>query len=104
MPLYTYECSNPKCPSGGQFTARQLMREEPLDRCPACGEAAERIITPIGLAAPLGDTRYRDLGFTKLVRRDKGVYENVTASDGESRYYEADKPETMPHLHKKITD
>jgi hypothetical protein len=44
------------------------------------------------------------MGFTKLVRRDDGVYENVTARDGDSRYMLRDKPETMPNLKKTIRD
>jgi len=46
----------------------------------------------------------RDLGFTKLVKRDDGVYENVTARDGDSRYMERDKPDTIPNLRKTIRD
>ena len=38
------------------------------------------------------------------MRRDAGVYENVTALDGESRYFKAGKKATAPHLHKKIRD
>lgn len=104
MPLYTYECPNPACPSGGRFTTRQSMKDDPLDHCPHCDGAVERIITPTGLAAPTGDAQYKDMGFTKLVRRDKGVYENVTATGSESRYFEAGKPETMPHFNQRIAD
>ena len=43
-------------------------------------------------------------GFTKLVKRDDGVYENVTARNGDSRYMERGKPETVPDLSKTITD
>ena len=46
----------------------------------------------------------RDLGFTKLVKRDDGVYENVTRREGESRYMHRDKPDTIPHLHNTISD
>jgi hypothetical protein len=38
------------------------------------------------------------------LRRDDGVYENVTRREGESRYMERDKPETMPDLNKTIKD
>jgi len=38
------------------------------------------------------------------VRRDDGVYENVTARDGESRYVRQGKPETLPNLKKIIRD
>jgi hypothetical protein len=46
----------------------------------------------------------RSLGFTKLVKRDKGVYENVTAIDGEKRYMKADDPSAIPHINRKVGD
>jgi hypothetical protein len=51
-----------------------------------------------------GNSQYRELGFTKLVKRDHGVYENVTAIDGEKRYMRAGDPDSLPHLHRKIQD
>ena len=36
------------------------------------------------------------MGFTKLVKRDDGVYENVTRLPGESRYMEKGKADTLP--------
>jgi hypothetical protein len=44
------------------------------------------------------------MGFTKLVKRDNGIYENVTATGKESRYWDASKPETKPDLKSKISD
>lgn len=104
MPTYAYECSNPACPSGGGFTETQSIRDGALRVCPHCGGRVERVIRPVGLAAPAGEARLRDLGFAKLVRRDKGVYENVTAMDHESRYYRADRPETMPDIRRRVGD
>ena len=52
----------------------------------------------------LEDTDLRDKGFAKLVRRDNGVYENVTALEGESRYWDANKPETMPDIKRRVSD
>jgi len=63
-----------------------------------------RIIARPNINRPKGDTELRDLGFTKLVRRDDGVYENVTARDGESRYMVKGRPETMPDVKKNIKD
>ncbi len=40
----------------------------------------------------------------KLVKRDEGVYENVTRTGKESRYMEAGKPETLPDIQRKISD
>ena len=53
---------------------------------------------------PRTDSDLKRMGFTKLVRRDKGVYENVTAAGGESRIWDVNKPDSNPHLHKKIRD
>jgi hypothetical protein len=64
----------------------------------------EKLMPLPGISVPTGDTKYKEMGFTKLVKRDQGVYENVTATDGESRYMKANDPSTMPHLHKKISD
>ena len=50
------------------------------------------------------NSEYRSLGFTKLVKRDKGVYENVTAIDGEKRYMKADDPDSIPHINRKVGD
>ena len=104
MPTYLYECLNPGCPGGGRFSHHQSMRDEPLARCPHCGEAVERLIVPAMLSAPTGDADLKGKGFAKLVRRDKGVYENVTALDHESRFWHADKPETFPDIKRRVTD
>ena len=104
MPRYIYECDNAKCPCGGVFEEFQSIKEDALTVCPHCGGAVSRIVRPVGLAAPTGDLELRDKGFAKLVRRDKGVYENVTAMDHESRYYHAGRPETMPDIKRRITD
>lgn len=53
---------------------------------------------------PVSDSHLKNLGFTKLVKRDDGVYENVTRTGTESRYMRAGQPETLPHFHKKISD
>ncbi len=63
-----------------------------------------KLISAAAIALPTGNSALKNAGFTKLVRRDDGVYENVTATDGEHRYMEAGKPETLPHIHKKIGD
>tara|TARA_R110002073_G_scaffold1940_10_gene13618 strand:- start:8536 stop:8877 length:342 start_codon:yes stop_codon:yes gene_type:complete len=68
-------------------------------------EPVERIITTPPMAnTPIGDVGIKDLGFTKLVKRDDGVYENVTRSGTESRYAIAGDPSTMPHFKKKLGD
>lgn len=58
----------------------------------------EKVIHPPALAFPRGDAELRSQGFTKLVRRDSGVYENVTASGDEARVVSADDPGSVSRL------
>lgn len=56
------------------------------------------------ITIPISNSKLKEIGFTKLVKRDHGVYENVTALDKESHHMLAGDPTTMPHLSKKIGD
>ena len=62
------------------------------------------VIRRIAISVPISNSQLKEHGFTKLVKRDNGVYENVTATDGEKRYMKAGDKSSMPHLHKKITN
>ena len=104
MPVYEYEHVETPCDLGAVFEVTQSMQEKPLEACPVCGGPLRKLISLVGISAPKTDGELRDMGFTKLVKRDDGVYENVTARDGESRYMHRDKPETMPDLSKTIKD
>ena len=44
-----------------------------------------RIQSAPGMAVPAFNSELKNLGFTKLVKRDDGVYENVTATGEEKR-------------------
>ena len=61
------------------------------------------VIRPVGISVPIGNSKLKEHGFTKLVKRDNGVYENVTATGDEKRYMKAGDKSSMPHLHKKIS-
>lgn len=64
-----------------------------------------RIVTIAPMAnTPVGNSGLKNLGFTKLVKRDDGVYENVTRSGTEKRYMKAGDKSSLPHLHKKLSD
>jgi putative FmdB family regulatory protein len=108
MPTYEYEHQDPKqgkkCPKGEGFELAQRITEDALKTCPECGGAIRRLISKPYIRSPQSDSDLKSMGFTKLVKRDQGVYENVTRTGGESRYMESGKPETMPHLQKKISD
>jgi len=51
-----------------------------------------------------GNSKLKELGFTKLVRRDQGVFENVTALENEKRYYRSDDPSSIPDIKRKVED
>lgn len=107
MPIYTYQvapetegCDH--CSHG--FEVIQRMKEDALKECPKCGAPLQRLISLVGVATPKTNSELKNLGFKKLVKRDEGVYENVTRSDGEAKYMERGKSDTMPNLGKVISD
>ena len=62
-----------------------------------------KVIRPVSMNIPISNSRLKEVGFTKLVKRDDGVYENVTATDGEKKYMKSGDDSSLPHLHKKIS-
>jgi putative FmdB family regulatory protein len=104
MPVYEYEHQGKACTLGKVFDFRQTISDKQLTRCPQCCRPVQKIISHINISCPKTNSELRDLGFTKLVKRDDGVYENVTARDGDSRYMVKGKPETIPNLNKTISE
>ena len=105
MPVYEYKHEEKGCSElGDRFEILQKISDDPLKVCPKCQRPVRRLIPLINISTPKSDSEYKEMGFAKLVRRDTGVYENVTALDGESRFFEADKPETMPDIKRRISD
>ena len=113
MPLYEYHCD-----ANGETVEVTHPLEETLsiwgEVCYvaqiALGDTdpsapVRRVITsPPAGHVPVGNTTLKEKGFTKLVKRDEGVYENVTATGHEARYMKAGDPGTLPDLNKKIGD
>jgi hypothetical protein len=113
VPVYDY-----RCPANGRVVevmhdADRVLRNWgevcyvaqvlPGDTDPAA--PVERIMRAApAVSVTTSNSELREQGFTKLVKRDDGVYENVTAIEGESRYMLRGRRETMPHLHKKVED
>ena len=62
------------------------------------------VIRAPAIAFPTGNAELKNHGFTKLVKRDDGVYENMTAVGDEKRYMTAGDPSSIPHIKKKIED
>jgi putative FmdB family regulatory protein len=104
MPIYEYEHLAFPCSLGKIFEIRQSIQEDSLTHCPECKGPVRKYISRIGISIEKTNAEIRDMGLTKLVKRDDGVYENMTRRDGESRYMEAGKPETMPDFSKIISD
>jgi len=104
MPVYEYEHVGDGCSRGKRFEIYQPITDERFKVCPSCGQPVERLIPRAYVSTPTSDSELKSMGFAKLVRRDDGVYENVTALDGESKVMEAGKPDTMPDIKRRITD
>lgn len=104
MPVYEYQHLDEPCERGKIFEIKQSIEESPLAICPRCKGGVKRIISMVNISTPKTNTDIKDAGFTKLVRRDDGVYENVTRRDGDSRYMIRGKPETLPNFRKTLSD
>jgi putative FmdB family regulatory protein len=104
MPIYEYEHTGVPCSLGKVFDFRQSIDDKPLARCPRCRGKVQKIVSRINISCPKTNGELRDLGFTKLVKRDDGVYENVTARGKDSRYMIRGQNETIPDLSKTISD
>lgn len=104
MPTYEYEHLDEPCMRGRVFEMKQSMDDPPLAICPTCKGMVKKLISCFSISTPKTDSEIKNLGFTKLVKRDDGVYENVTQRDGESRYMVRGKPETVPDVKRIIRD
>jgi predicted nucleic acid-binding Zn ribbon protein len=94
MPIYVYRCSENNQIvevihgiNGTVETWEELCKLAGIEVGETAPQAAvQKLITPVGVAIPTSDSEYKSAGFTKLVKRETGVYENVTAKEGESRF------------------
>ena len=113
MPRYDYRCDdngvtlevihsiNDRVNTWGDLCARAGF--DPGDTDP--DTAVRKVITTPPMAnMPVGNADLKNLGFTKLEKRDDGVYENMTRTGTESRYVKHGDSSTMPHFHKKHSD
>lgn len=112
MPVYEYYCKENDCqvevvhPMATKVSTWGELCElanVPVGDTPA-DAPVERLIFPVGVNTPRGDSDLKNLGFTKLVKRDSGVYENVTRTGSEARYMNAGDASTMPNLKGKVGD
>ena len=101
MATYEYEHQKGSCKLGKVFDWDQPMSAKPLTACPECGKPVKRLVSAPTITTTRSNSEIRDTGFTKLVRRDHGVYENVTQREGESKIVNLDDPKTYPLKHIK---
>jgi predicted nucleic acid-binding Zn ribbon protein len=97
MPIYVYHCPDNQqtlevLHSMHQTIATwgelcQMAKSDPGVTAPEA--PVKRLITAPQISVPQSNSDYKSQGFKKLVRRERGVYENVTASDGEARILRA---------------
>jgi len=104
MPVYEYEHIEASCSLGPTFEVVQSVDDAKLKLCPQCRQPVKKLISLAGITVSKSNSELRDLGFTKLVRRDDGVYENVTARDGESKYMRRGDADTIPNVSKIVSD
>jgi len=64
----------------------------------------QKLISAPAVTIPTSNATLKEKGFVKLVKRDQGVYENVTALDHEKRFFKAGDPSSVPDLKKRIED
>lgn len=89
MPIYDYFCpaNNRKVEVIHSLSQEVKTWGEvcKLAKCDAAGTPEDapvrRVVSAPMLSVPLSNADYRNAGFTKLVKRDQGVYENVTAKE-----------------------
>lgn len=107
-PVYSYyhedEEKGAACPAGTEFEWDQVSCDIPLSRCPHCGEKVERGLSVSSIRTRKFNCELKDMGFTKLVRVDDGIFENVTRRHGESKYIDRRNPDTFPDLSKTVKD
>ena len=104
MPVYEYEHVGKGCELGKQFELTQSIYSAKFEKCPVCEAKVIKLVSLVGINTPKTNSDLKNMGFTKLVRRDNGVYENVTATGNESKVWDSRKPGTMPDFTKKIGD
>lgn len=112
MPSYDYYCelngetveaTHPINDSISNWGELCYVSQHPLGETDPLA-SVRKVITAPAIAFPTGNAELKSHGFTKLVKRDDGVYENMTAVGDEKRYMKAGDPSSIPQLKKKIED
>ena len=113
MPVYEYHCASNGRTVELSHTLDASLRywgevcyvaQIPLGDTDPLAPVRRILTSAPAVSIPTGNTDYKAAGFTKLVKRDQGVYENVTATGDEKRYVVHGDPSSLPHLRDKVGD
>jgi putative FmdB family regulatory protein len=93
MPTYEYRCAN-----GHDFEQFQRMTEPPIEKCPVCGGAAERLLSAgAGLlfkGSGFYITDYRSDSYKKAAKADSGSGEGGQSSEKSGKSEKSEKSES----------
>lgn len=112
MPQYVYHCEANDRTVEVRHPINTVLATW-LELCYASGEnlgetdpeaSVRKVLQPVSLSITPSNSELKSMGFTKLVRRDDGVYENVTRLDNESRYMKAGEADTVPDIARRVGD
>ena len=80
MPIHEYKHKSERGETCEEvFEVFQKMSDPALKECPVCARPVARMVSRVsGAVDKLAPSRLKELGFQKLVRRDKGTYEKMT--------------------------
>jgi len=82
MPIYEYQADGQGCPRcQRRFEVLQRLEEEPLARCPECGQPVHRVFSTCaitrGTSGTLSAKNLERHGFTQYRKAGDGYYEKT---------------------------
>ncbi len=113
MPVYDYKCDENDRTVEVQHTMEKTLKtwgelcfvaQTPLGDTDPMAPVKKVMSSPPGVSVPIANSKLKEIGFIKLVKRDDGVYENVTALEHEKRYMKAGDPSSVPDIRSKVED
>jgi len=104
MPFYDYYCpANKKTIEVRHEIGKKLKTWQELCQLAGIGPGktplkspVERLIAAPEVATPTSNSKLKELGFSKLVKKDNGVYENVTATGKDKKIVKTNDPSSFP--------
>ena len=93
MPIYTYQCDN----CGVRFERRQKFSDEPLKRCPECGQnVLRKVYLPVGIV-------FKGSGFYATDNRSPSGASRKSKKSGEDSETDTSEPSKEKKSSEKST-